>query len=946
MNCQQPAGALPTLTPRMSIDELLGREREWAAIRRFLDAATTLPRRFVVEGPAGIGKSALLRATALEAERHGHTVLRCCGTNAEARWSFVGLHDLVGQYLDDASIALPAPQREALDVALCRRPGLDTAADPKAVGIALWTMLSLFAAHRPVVVIADDADWLDGATGAALRFVARRVGDERLSMLVAVRTPAGNDDPLGFRETTHPATERLCLGPLAADFVVRIIDTHFPGRFTRPVARRIADAAAGNTLHALDIASAIDPDALIGPNDQLPVPTTVDALVRRRVDTMSNDAREALLAVAYLAQPTIDLVERASTEVGVVEAQASGLLTSDRRRIGFFHPLHAAAVAAMTPTRLRQQMHRRLADLVPDAEARVRHRALGAPGPDDAVAGDLCDVAEAARRRGAWTSAAELFEQGLELTPADQTVDRDRRAVAAARSHFQAGDIPLSRQLIERSLNSMGPGPLRSDALRLLGEILANDVGFGEAIAIYQRAMVDARTPDQRALIDIDLAYLQLHLGNAAAAVRHARQAVDGLERAADPRFGGVHAEALAALVKARAVAGGGIDWELLERALELEDRESMRSLHLRPSLVAGRMHMTAGQFAEARVLLSRHVADAMEGRDAVDGPCFLSWVAWMEAQNGELDRALECHRSAERTLSSPGNRATWPTVLMHGVLVKGLRGDVDGARADARDCRALASELGDVRSARYVAAAEAQLELSLADPGGAIAAASDVLEAVSASGIGDPGQFAAVPELVMALVSVGELDRATDLSTAWDQVAEETDLAWALAVAARGRAAIAAARGDRTAAEVALSDALVEHKRVDMPIELGRTLLVQGQVHRQLKQKADSRESLQQALALFESTGASIWAQRANDELARLGTRRRPGELSATEARVAELVAAGRTNRQVAAALFMSPKTVETHVTRIFRTLGLETRGQLAAAWRAPNPVSGDISD
>ena len=261
---------------------------------------------------------------------------------------------------------------------------------------------------------------------------------------------------------------------------------------------------------------------------------------------------------------------------------------------------------------------------------------------------------------------------------------------------------------------------------------------------------------------------------------------------------------------------------------------------------------------------LERFITDAMDGvGDGTDGPCFLTWAAWMEAMNGDIERATIYYGEAQRRTAGPGNQLNRVCVFVHGVLVNGLRGDAAAARADAVAALDLAQTAGEVSLVPWVCTALAMLEHSLGDPAAAWATVEPLVNDVERYGIGEPVKFGFVPEAILALAALGELDRAELLLLSWDDRARELDRALALAVGGRCRAVIAGARSEWAAADEAIAEALREHKRVDAPIELGRTLLVEGQLRRRQRQKADARESLEAAVGLFERCGAVLWAQR-----------------------------------------------------------------------------------
>jgi DNA-binding CsgD family transcriptional regulator len=924
---------------------VVGREAELATATSFLAGIAERAQALVIEGDAGIGKTAVYRAVVDDAAARGYVVLRCAGEETEARLSFIGLTDLIGDVVGEFAGSLSPVQVEALDVALSRRRGdADSMPDPKAVGIALRSLLAHIATRAPVLIAVDDVGWLDDSTVSALAFVARRVEDLPIGLLTTLRLPAEEVDPIRLgRAYGSDRSVRISLDPLPLDTVVRIIEERFAGRFAQPVLRRIAAASGGNPLFALDLARSLDPCAPSEMGAPLPVPENLHALVARRITSLSERARTSLLAAAALFHPRAAVVERASSEAGLAEGEEAQLVRTERGRVVFAHPLYASAVYRGAATSRRRAMHRRLAKLVTDDEERARHRALGAAGPDEAIAAELTEAAQRARARGAWDSAAELMEQALRLTPEGDDDAVCRRGVAAAEYHVQSGDTCRARTVLDGFLGDTPAGSLRSDGLRVLGEILYSNDSYTEAAVVLQEAASSTDDRSLRARIQLRLAFVHVQLGDlvAAQACTASALASAGACRRAEPRRA-VLAEALALDATVRFFAGQGVDWGQVDRALELEDRERLTPLHLRPSMRAGMLLMYTGRYAEARTVLARFIDEAMEGiGDGTDGPCFLTWAAWMEAMNGDTERAAMYHGEAERRTAGPGNQLNRVCVHLHGVLINGLRGDPAAARADAAAALDLALAAGEVRLVPWVRTALAMLEHSLGDPAAAWAAVAPLVDEVERYGMDDPVGFGFVPEAILSLAALGELDRAELLLSIWDERARELDRALALAMGGRCRAVIAGARGDWAAADDAIAEALREHKRVDAPIELGRSLLVEGQLRRRQRQKSDARESLEAAAALFQRCGAVLWAQRARDELDRVGRRRPASELSATQTRVAELVAEGKSNRQVAAELFISPKTVEANLARVFRVLDVQSRTELAVEWARRHTIA-----
>ena len=366
---------------------LQDRERELGAARTLLDDLDDGPRGLLVEGDAGIGKTAVWRSALREAEARGHLVLRCVAEQAEARLSFVGLADLIDGIADDHLSALPAPQREALEVALVRREGGERPPDPATVGVGLRSLLVRAARSAPVVVAIDDAQWLDAATARALAFAVRRLDGCPVGVLLTVRTPLAQPEPLGLERALGPERfTRVRLGPLGLDAVRRLIEAQLGYALPRPALLKIAQAADGNPLFALEIARALGPAPALEAGAPLPVPDSLRELVAGRVAGLDPHARRALLVAAALSHPTVELVEQASSPHGLVAAEESGLLCVEGDRLVFAHPLYASAVYGAAASGRRRALHRRLAAQVADPEERVRHLALAAARPDERVA--------------------------------------------------------------------------------------------------------------------------------------------------------------------------------------------------------------------------------------------------------------------------------------------------------------------------------------------------------------------------------------------------------------------------------------------------------------------------------------------------------------------------------------------------------------------------------
>ena len=908
--------------------DFVGREPELRAVRALLDGLGDGPRALLVEGDAGIGKTAVWRSALVEAEARGCRVLRCVAEQAEVRLSFVGLADLVGELADELLDELPAPQREALEIALLRRAHSGRPPDPTAVGVGLRSLLVRAAEAGPVVVAVDDVQWLDAATARALAFAVRRLDGHRVGVLVTLRAPSATPDPLGLeRGLGAERVRHVRVGPLDLEPLRALIESRLGYEHRRPALLRIAQASAGNPLFALEIARALGPAPALEAGKPLPVPESLRELVAGRVAGLEPEARHALLVAAALSHPTVELVERASSPAGLVAAEESGLLGVEGDRLVFAHPLYASAVYAAAASGRRRALHGCLAELVACDEERARHRALAADRPDEGVASALEDAAAAARAHGAWETAGELLEQARALTPEARPYAARSRGVRAAEHHIHAGDRPRARALLETILEDAPAGSTRSDALRLLAEIRYNEDGFADAAPLLEEALEHTNDPALAVAIELDLCYVRCNRhGDVAGADAPADRALAHAARARDRTLMG---EALAVRAMIDFLLGRGIDWAKLERAVELEDGDRPVPLYLRPTAISAVLKLWVARYDEARVELTALRLAAVDSGDESDLAYLLTWLTALEVVSGDLDTAKALADEAEAHAALAGSEFNRAWALSQRATVHAYRGDAEAARADAEVATAICARFEAPLPMLWVAAALGVLELSRGDAAAAWTALAPYAEALEARGGGEAFAILLVPA-IEALIARGELEQAETRLARLERNAEESDRRWALAESARCRALLLAARGDLPAAHAASERALEHHTRIDVPFERARALLVRGQIARRRKQKKAARESLDAALALFEQTGAEQWAERAREDLGRLG-RRRKEDLTASEGRVAQLVAQGLSNKEVAQALFVTVHTVEVHLSRTYAKLGIRSRTQLA---------------
>jgi DNA-binding CsgD family transcriptional regulator len=905
---------------------VLGRQAELDQLTAMLDAVVAGPRTVVVEGPAGIGKTTVWQAALQAARARSFTVLAARAAQTEATLPFGGLIDLLEGVPEARLSELPAPQRRALEVALLRREPEQTGVDQLAVSLATLQVLRTVAADAPVVVGIDDLQWLDGATARVLAFVLRRLGDARLGLVASVRAEHA-DRLLSEVEQALPEPQRLVLrvGPLPMGVLDQLLRERLGLALSRPSLQRLGQVCGGNPFYALELARVLPAGATLAPGEALQVPTTLAGLLRGRLQQVPERARGLLLAAAALAKPTVALLEQVGG--GLDEALAAGIVERDGVLVQFRHPLFGSLVYADASAPQRHQTHRLLAKLVDEPEEQALHLALGTQDPDEQAAGRLEDAAQRASARGAPDSAAQLAEHASRLTPTRWSPADCRRRLASSNYHARAGNGPRARDLLEALIAHLPPGTTRAKALVALADLVTDDSWdelFTQATAeadddLALRAQIERRYGRSKGVA-----------GDYAAWEQHAQAAV-ALAEAADDVAQLV--QALAELGTVRMFRGHGVQHELMARALALESSADEVAIEQSPKLELGMQLLYSDEFDQARHLLQAEAARALEhgNIDARSETLLLLTELEVRAGNWPLadQHASECLELARQLDTSNGE----PIALYGRALVDAHLGRVEAARAAAERGGALAAPMGDETFRMLNEHVLGFLELSVGDPARAHARLGPLVQALHARG--QPTLLQVLPDEIEALIGLGELDQAEPLIEELHAQGRALDRAWALATAARCRGLLAAARGDPHGALAHFQRALQEHKRVAWPFELARTLRAQGMVLRRDKHKTAAKSALEQALGIFERLGAPLWAQATNAELDRVGLRPAApvgvSGITAAEARVAELVAAGRTNREVAGALFMSPKTVEAHLSRIYRKLGVRSRAELA---------------
>ena len=905
---------------------VVGRATELSEISRFLDGAQ--PSALILEGEPGIGKTMLWQAGVDAARERLHSVLVCRPAEAEAKLGYAALGDLLSAVSDEHVAELDEPQRRALNIALLRSKADGSRADPRAVSLGLLNLLRTLTKAETVIVAIDDVQWLDAASARALDFALRRLEHLPVGLLVSQRV---GESGLAYERLFDGRIARLTVGPLPPSQLGQVLREQTGLQLSLHTTTRIHRVSGGNPFYALEITRSFRGQNETFLDDHLAVPSSLQALVGRRIASLPPVTRRALLAASALSAPTIPLIAAATGRrdervPAIGPAETAGVIEVDLGAVRFTHPLLASAVYADASPEERRKLHRRLAGIVADSEESARHLAMAAEGPDAEVADALEEAARKARSRGALDDAVTLGEQAWHLTPESAIDDRHRRQVEAGAYHFIAGDTGRTRELAAAAAATLPAGLLRARALRQLGTITPN---VDEARSLFEQALAEAEgEPSWLARIEGSLvSNCHMVAFEAAAANAHARAGLAYAEQSGDLAL---RASALMDVAWSSWYLGHGLSADLVQEALDLErfcDPTPVRSLpRMRYAMM---LHLSF----ELDAAMAVYETLAEQARSYGDEPSLsraLTLMSEVECFGGRYDHASTLASEAYRIALQCEEHALRATSLHRVALVEAYRGNVEAAREAGEQADDLMGQLQDLHRVSASAWMLSFLELSAGNPGAAIDHALPVARPLVECDVMQPGSaFALFPNLIEALVAVGELEHASFFLQTFEERAEVSGNIWGLSAAARSRALLEAAGGHFEEA-LAATEIALGYERLPMPLERGRALLVRGVIQRRAKQRRAARGSLSQALAMFEELGARLWAERARAELARIGGRASGDELTPTEAQVAARAAAGETNREIADALFMSVKTVEANLSRVYRKLDVSSRRQL----------------
>ena len=897
-------------------------------VDRFLERPPGGTRILVIEGDPGIGKTTVWLEAVRRAEARSFRLLKASPAESEAKLPYAALGDLVGEAFAEVGSALPSPQERALATALLLADS-EEAADARTTATAVVGLLTTLAAEGPVVVAIDDVQWLDAASERVLAFAGRRL-PENAAVMLSGRSQPSRKLPLGLG-AVEDRVDRLRLGRLSLAALHNLITSRLGISLARPTLLRVDAASAGNPFFALEMARAIKDMDANSFTQELPVSSSLRQLVAEHVRGLSTTAREAVTVAAALSRPSFPAVVaalglEATALAALAEAEDAGVVVLEGDRIRFVHPLLASGVYGSLSSTRRRQLHRRLARLTDDPEERARHLALSETEPDEGTAEQLEAAARHVALRGAHEAAAELFSAACRLTPTGQPLELARRMLEQASASLVTVNLDGARKVATDVVETAPVASMRAGALVLLSDAAWVEGRSRLAEEHLEAALREAgNDPDLVPQILAKLVEVTSIL-DPSRALSYSQAAMNRLSQERDPRL---LALALFSHVYAEALLGRRPHVELIKRGLELEARAGATS---RVPLI---WYHCTDNFEAAR---ARHEVEDRWYREHGDEPAVAERMAHLglvELRAGRWDVAERYLEQSFTTMQqfAPAGRSAGPWYAPQHIraLIDAHRGRTKRAR-ETLVPMIEESKKGEqsfwaallLSALAFVEFAEVRHEAV----DRALTAMRERMEVVGAVEI--PG-IRSEPFHVESLLALGQLERAHEVLARLEARGRSFPRLWITVTLPRARALVAAGDGD-------LASAVGEMAGVDstaarlLPFEHGCNLLVYGRLLRRAKQKRAAADALSEALAVFEQLGAPTWSGEARSELDRVGLRRAPQYLTVTERRVVELAACGMTNREVAAALFISPKTVEANLARAYGKLGINSRAELGA--------------
>ncbi len=903
---------------------IYGRDHEQARIGELLDAARrSRSGALVLRGEAGVGKSALLD----DAREHAGDmlVLSAGGVESEAHLPFAALHQILRPVLELVE-NLPRPRAAALRGALGLAAGEGD--DRFLVSLASLSLLAEAAERQPLLCLVDDAHWLDDASTDALVFVARRLEAEGIVMLFAAREGEN-------RRFEGPGLPALHLGPLDPAVAGKLIDRREGIALSPEVRERLVDEARGNPLALLELSSALSEAQLSGAEAVLapmPVSARVERTFLERVRRLPEETQTLLLVAAAEDTGELATVLRAAAQLGAATealdaAEQAGLARARGAQLELRHPLVRSAVYQAAPLSRRQAVHRALASVLEgeaQSDRRAWHSAAASVEPDQAVVEELERAAERARARSGFAAASLAFERAAALSPNER--ERARHLIAAGENAWVAGRLERARMLLERARPLAANPSERADIDRWRGLVEMNGGRPADGFEILMRAATET------APIDGDRALDLLNLASVAAAYagdRKAQVAIAEVARGVVIEKNPLSQMLAELLIGIGAHADGDFETAVPKLRHALELAETLGSSTVQEPLGLLYVGRAALYLGDDRTAFRAHrdVAAKARGTGALGGLTqVLPIVTIADVWAGRWDAGSANATESLRLGREVGQHHLEAAALVLLALIAALRGDEEECRTLAAESGALASARGLGHAAEIAAWALLELELGLGRVDEALSRARDMSSTLT--------EYWSALDRIEAAIRAGEGVTARSWLDSFEPWAGHNEAAWARGVTLHCRALLS---DDQSEVERLFVAALDAHAQATRPFERARSELAFGEFLRRTRRRVEAREHLRAALDGFETLGAALWAERARVELRASGQTARKrdpstrGDLTAQELQIARFVSEGLTNREVAAQLFLSPRTIDFHLRNVFQKLGISSRTQLA---------------